>query len=57
VGVLYAADLAGGWIGGLATGFFLFPVLGLFNTCLLVALLKAGSFAFLLVQQKRGIIS
>ena len=56
VGVLYAADLAGGWIGGLVTGFLLFPVLGLFNTCLLVALLKAGSFAFLLVQQKRGIM-
>jgi spermidine synthase len=56
VGVLYAADLAGGWIGGLVTGFILFPVLGLFNTCLVVALLKAGSFTFLLVQQKRGII-
>jgi spermidine synthase len=57
VGVLYAADLAGGWIGGLVTGFLLFPIVGLFNTCLLVALLKAGSFTFLLVQQKRGIIS
>jgi len=56
VGVLYALDLAGGWIGGLVTGFLLFPVLGLFSTCVVVALLKAGSLTFLLVQQKRGIL-
>jgi spermidine synthase len=56
VGVLYAADLAGGCAGGLFTGILLFPLLGLFSTCLLVALLKVCSFTFLLLQRKRGIL-
>lgn len=56
VGVLYAADLAGGCAGGLFTGILLFPLLGLFSTLLLVALLKACSLTFLLLQKKRGIL-
>jgi spermidine synthase len=56
VGALYAADLTGGCVGGLLTGFLLFPLLGLFSTLFLVAILKLCSFTFLLVQQKRGIL-
>ncbi|HME44019.1 MAG TPA: hypothetical protein VKF36_13090 [Syntrophorhabdales bacterium] len=56
VGILYAADLTGGCVGGLLTGFLLFPLLGLFSTLLLVAFLKTCSLTFLLLQGKRGII-
>ena len=56
VGALYAADLTGGCVGGLLTGFLLFPLLGLFSTLLLVALLKACSLTFLLLQKKQGIL-
>jgi spermidine synthase len=55
-GMLYAVDLAGGCVGGLLTGFLLFPLLGLFSTCLLVGLVKACSFGLLLLQSKRGIL-
>jgi spermidine synthase len=57
VGLLYGADLAGGWLAGLATGFLLFPLLGLVSTCLLVALLKACSLTLLLSLPKEGIIA
>ncbi len=56
VGLVYAADLAGGCLGGLLTGILLFPLLGLFRACLLLSLLKASSLALLLLQRKRGII-
>jgi spermidine synthase len=39
-GTLYAADLLGGWLGGLLGGVFLLPVLGLTATALTVAFLK-----------------
>ncbi|MDP2904825.1 MAG: hypothetical protein Q8O22_00810 [Candidatus Omnitrophota bacterium] len=42
-GVLYGADLAGAWIAGAVGGVILLPVAGLFNTCLLVAILKLSS--------------
>jgi predicted membrane-bound spermidine synthase len=57
VGLLYGADLAGGWIAGLLTGFLLFPLLGLVSTCLLVALLKACSLTLLLSLPKEGIMT
>ena len=57
VGLLYGADLAGGWIAGLATGFLFFPLLGLVSTCLLVALLKACSLTLLLSLPKEGIMT
>ena len=43
-GLLYGADLMGGWVGGIAGGVILLPVLGLLETCLLVGLLKLVSF-------------
>lgn len=45
--ILYAADLLGGFLGGLLGAVLLFPLLGLHQTCLLVALLKAGSLVLL----------
>jgi spermidine synthase len=39
-GLLYGADLLGGWVGGIAGGVILLPVLGLLETGLLLALLK-----------------
>jgi spermidine synthase len=53
VGILYGADLMGGWIGGLTGGFLLLPVLGLPGSCLLLAGLKAGSLLLLLTSHKK----
>lgn len=42
-GMLYASDLLGGWVGGIAGGVVLLPVMGVTGTCLTVALLKLTS--------------
>jgi len=42
-GVLYAADLAGAFLGALAVSVVLLPSLGVLQTCLLMLLLKLGS--------------
>ncbi len=42
-GLLYAADLTGGWLGGMAGAVMLLPVLGLIGTCVTVGLLKLTS--------------
>ncbi len=48
-GLIYGADLLGGFFGGLMGGVLLLPLLGLQETCLLLAIIKGGSFlAFLL---------
>lgn len=39
-GALYASDLLGGWLGALVISVVLIPVLGLIETCLLIAMLK-----------------
>jgi spermidine synthase len=52
VGALYGADLLGGWVGGLIGGVVLLPVLGLLDTCLLVALLKFLSLLLVLTVPK-----
>lgn len=49
-GLLFGADLAGGWIGGLIGGVALLPVLGLVQTCIIVILLKISSLLILLVS-------
>ncbi|MFA5089563.1 MAG: fused MFS/spermidine synthase [Candidatus Omnitrophota bacterium] len=43
VGVVYGVDLIGGVIAGILGGVVLLPVLGLFKSCLLVAMLKISS--------------
>lgn len=46
-GVLYATDLFGAWFGALAVSLCLVPVIGVINTCLILALLKTSSLTFL----------
>jgi len=43
-GLIYSADLLGGWFGGIAGGVVLLPVLGLLDSCMVVVLLKLSSF-------------
>jgi spermidine synthase len=42
-GILYFADLLGGWFAGILGGIIFLPILGLFNTCILIVLLKVSS--------------
>ncbi|MCX8116359.1 MAG: spermine synthase [Desulfobacterota bacterium] len=51
-GLLYGADLVGGFFGGLLGGVLLLPVLGLHRTCLALALLKASSLLLLLMFRR-----
>jgi len=44
-GLLYASDLLGGWLGGMAGAVVLLPVLGLIGTSITVGLLKLTSLA------------
>jgi spermidine synthase len=43
-GILYASDLLGAVLGSLLVSVMLLPALGVLETCLLVAVLKLGSF-------------
>ena len=56
-GLLYAADLLGGFFGGLSGGILLLPILGLKETCFIMAMLKASSgvlfLLFLKIQNTR----
>lgn len=52
VGIIYGADLLGGWIGGIAGGFILLPILGLLQGCILIAMLKAASLLLLICRRK-----
>ncbi|MCX5697320.1 MAG: spermine synthase [Candidatus Omnitrophica bacterium] len=51
-GALYAADLLGGWLAGIAAGVFFLPILGIFATCLVVALLKLSSLLLFISSLK-----
>jgi len=42
-GLLYGADLFGGFFGGLLGGVLLLPILGLKNTCFMMAMIKISS--------------
>jgi predicted membrane-bound spermidine synthase len=53
-GSLYAADLVGAMLGAVAVAAVLLPALGLVQTALLVALLKAGSFLLVGTAWWRG---
>ena len=55
-GLLYAADLLGGWFGGIVGAVVLLPVLGLTGTCLTVALLKLTSFTVITTQHDRPLL-
>jgi spermidine synthase len=51
-GLLYGADLLGGFFGGLLGGVLLLPILGLRDTCFMVALIKGSSFLLFLLFTK-----
>lgn len=56
-GLLYGADLFGGFFGGLLVGVFLLPLLGLKETCFMMALIKISSgilfFLFMKIQKAK----
>lgn len=51
-GLLYGADLFGGYLGGLLGGVILLPILGLRESCLIVAIIKGSSFLLFLLFTK-----
>jgi spermidine synthase len=46
-GILYFSDLLGGWLAGIVGGIIFLPLLGLFNSCVLIILLKILSLLML----------
>ncbi len=48
-GLLYGADLLGGFLGGLFGGILLLPILGLKESCFMMAIIKITSLALLLI--------
>jgi len=56
-GLLYGADLFGGFFGGLLGGVLLLPLLGLKETCFMMAMLKISSglifFLFMKIQKAK----
>jgi spermidine synthase len=51
-GLLYAADLLGGFFGGLFGGILLLPILGLKQSCFLIAIMKTSSLVLFLIFMK-----
>lgn len=51
-GLLYASDLIGGWLSGILTGVAFLPLLGFFDTCLVIFTLKISSLAVILLQEE-----
>jgi spermidine synthase len=51
-GLLYAADLLGGFLGGLFGGILLLPILGIKQSCFLMGIIKASSLVLFLVFMK-----
>jgi len=51
-GLLYSADLLGGFLGGLLGGIFFLPILGFKDTCLVMAIIKASSLFLFLIFTK-----
>ena len=48
-GLLYGADLSGGFLGGLFGGILLLPILGLKESCFMMAMIKMSSLTLLLI--------
>jgi len=54
-GLLYSADLMGGWVGGIIAAVLLLPVLGLVGTSLVVVMIKASSLSMLMTSARLGL--
>jgi spermidine synthase len=48
-GLLYGADLFGGFFGGIFGGVLLLPILGLRESCFMMAIIKISSFLLILL--------
>ncbi len=48
-GLLYGADLFGGFFGGVLGGVLLLPILGLKESCFMMAIIKISSFLLILL--------
>ena len=55
VGAIYAADLLGGFSGAILTSVFLIPILGIFSTCLIVAMLNLMTFLLIRSNSNAGL--
>jgi len=53
VGLLYGADLAGGFLGAILISIILIPILGILVTCLVVVIFKAVSGGLILIGHFR----
>jgi spermidine synthase len=51
-GLLYGVDLFGGFFGGLFGGVLLLPILGLKESCFMMAMIKGSSFLLFLLFTK-----
>jgi spermidine synthase len=51
-GLLYGADLFGGFFGGLLGGVLLLPILGLRESCFMMAIIKISSALLFLLFTK-----
>lgn len=51
-GLLYFCDLVGGWLAGIMGAVVFLPVLGLFNSCMVILFLKLSSLLLLVVFRK-----
>ncbi len=52
-GLIYGADLLGGWIGGILGSIILFPVLGIQGSCIVIVLLKLTSLTVLIFRSDK----
>ena len=52
-GLLYFSDLMGGWLAGMLGGVLFLPVLGVFNSCMVIILLKLSSLFLIGIFSKR----
>ncbi len=52
-GTIYALDLFGGWLGGLLGAFLLFPVLGVYGSCIVVVAVKGATILPLALSLRR----
>jgi spermidine synthase len=52
-GLLYFSDLIGGWLAGVVGAVIFLPILGLFNTCMVIIFLKLSSLLLLAIFAKR----
>jgi spermidine synthase len=51
-GLLYGADLLGGFLAGVFGGILLLPILGLKGSCFLMGMIKISSLTLLLIFMK-----